>query len=395
MKKPTLYDALEQFEAIEANVAKLERLCGDVESLIPTGISFCSDPAYEDKCRAAAAILEHMPAIDGWQLKLEFFDLDEIAQIRFDLAEIMEPAAEASFENSLQEPSRQLREYRFRFNRKRRQLIRHALDDAIDQVDRLIRATRPAIEAMEPRDSIPEAALAELRTHFKEITTLMGSSMPRPDRWNEMGRHLHFGQACDFDDVEHVDWPAAKASLRKSLYGQDDPIAVNVGDLRELIASKPSGPIPTKLNWAKLTEEQFERLIFSLIACEPGYENPEWLTQTRAADKGRDLSVTRVAKDGLSGHLRARVIIQCKHWLERSISPTDVALLKEQMALWEPPRVDVLTIATSGRFTADAVAAIEKQGQADRALRIEMWPESHLEMLLAARPALIAEFGLR
>ncbi|UQR61333.1 hypothetical protein LRP30_30915 [Bradyrhizobium sp. C-145] len=159
MKKPTLYDALEQFEAIEANLAKLERLCGDVESLIPTGISFGSDPAYEDKCRAAAAILEHMPAIDGWQLKLEFFDLDEIAQIRFDLAEIMEPAAEASFENSLQEPSRQLREYRFRFNRKRRQLIRHALDDAIDQVDRLIRATRPAIEAMEPRDSIPKPHL--------------------------------------------------------------------------------------------------------------------------------------------------------------------------------------------------------------------------------------------
>ncbi|MBB4373574.1 hypothetical protein GGD63_006397 [Bradyrhizobium sp. cir1] len=175
----------------------------------------------------------------------------------------------------------------------------------------------------------------------------------------------------------------------------DDPIPVNVGDLGELIASKPSGPIPTKLNWAKLTEEESERLIFSLIAGEPGYENPEWLTQTRAADKGRDLSVTRVAKDGLSGHLRARVIIQCKHWLERSISPTDVALLKEQMALWEPPRVDVLIIATSGRFTTDAVVAIEKQGQSDRALRIEMWPESHLEMLLAARPALIAEFELR
>ncbi|MBB4370568.1 hypothetical protein GGD63_003363 [Bradyrhizobium sp. cir1] len=154
-----------------------------------------------------------MPAIDGWRLKLDFFDLDEIAQIRFDLAEMMESAAEASFEGSLQEPSRQLREYRFRFNLKRGELIRHAPDAAIDQVDRLIRATRPAIEAMEPRESIPEAALGELRTHFKEITMLMGSSIPRPDRWNEMGRHVHFGQVCDFDDIERADWPVAKASL--------------------------------------------------------------------------------------------------------------------------------------------------------------------------------------
>ena len=51
--------------------------------------------------------------------------------------------------------------------------------------------------------------------------------------------------------------------------------------------------------------------------------------------------------------------------------------------------------ATSGRFTADAVALIEKQNQSDSALRIEMWAESHLERLLASRPALIAEFSLR
>lgn len=395
MKKPTLSEALEKFEAIEANLGKLERLCDDIRELIPSGISFGTDPIYEDKCRAASAIVECMPAIDGWQLRLDFADLDAVAQTRFDLAEIMEPSAEISFESSLDDPSRQLREYRFRFNRKRRELVRQALDEAIDQVDRLIRETRPAIETMEPQDPIPEDALAELRTHYKEITTLIGSSMPRPDHWGDMARHLKFGQVGDFHDIEGVDWPAAKASLRKNLYGHDDPIPVNVGDLGELTASKPSGPIPTKLNWAKLSDEEFERLIFSLIVSEPGYENPEWLTQTRAADKGRDLSVTRVIKDGLSGHLRARVIIQCKHWQESSISPRDVALLREQMALWEPPRVDVLIIATSGRFTTDAVAAIEKQGQSDRALRIEMWPESHLEMLLAARPALIAEFGLR
>jgi hypothetical protein len=72
-----------------------------------------------------------------------------------------------------------------------------------------------------------------------------------------------------------------------------------------------------------------------------------------------------------------------------------VTTLIGQMNLWEPPRVDVHIIATSGRFTSDAVTYIEKHNQSDTALHIEMWPESHLELLLAARPSLIAEFGLR
>jgi hypothetical protein len=132
-----------------------------------------------------------------------------------------------------------------------------------------------------------------------------------------------------------------------------------------------------------------------LISSETGYENPQWLMKTNAPDKGRDLSVYRVINDSLGGTIRHRVIIQCKHWLSKSIGPSDVATLKEQMKLWEPPRVDVHVIATSGRFTTDAVSIIEKHNQSDNALRIEMWPESHLEMLLASRPAIIGQYNLR
>lgn len=117
--------------------------------------------------------------------------------------------------------------------------------------------------------------------------------------------------------------------------------------------------------------------------------------QTQAPDRGRDLSVTRVFEDALAGTYRNRVIIQCKHWQSRSVAPKDIATLKEQIPLWEPPRVDTCIIATSGRFTADAVAAIEKHNLSNNALRIEMFPESHLERLLASRPTLIAEFNLR
>jgi hypothetical protein len=65
------------------------------------------------------------------------------------------------------------------------------------------------------------------------------------------------------------------------------------------------------------------------------------------------------------------------------------------MALWEPPRVDCLVVAISGRFTTQAVHWIEKHNQSNSALKIEMWPGTHFEWLLAQRPALIAEFGLR
>lgn len=89
------------------------------------------------------------------------------------------------------------------------------------------------------------------------------------------------------------------------------------------------------------------------------------------------------------------MIIQCKHWQSKSAAPDDVTKARDAIALWEPPAVDAVIIATSGRFTSDAVDRIEKHNQADRRLKIEMWPESHLERLLAERPALVAEFRLR
>ena len=73
----------------------------------------------------------------------------------------------------------------------------------------------------------------------------------------------------------------------------------------------------------------------------------------------------------------------------------EMTKLREQMRLWEPPRGDALIVATSGRFPTDAITWAERHNQSDQAIRIELWPESHLEHLLAQRPDLIAEFGLR
>jgi hypothetical protein len=43
-----------------------------------------------------------------------------------------------------------------------------------------------------------------------------------------------------------------------------------------------------------------------------------------------------------------------------------------QVALWEPPKVHVLIMATSGRFTADAVSWIERHNDTGALPAVEM-----------------------
>ncbi len=387
--------ALEKFEAAEANLSKLESLWSEIETLIPRGIMFGTNPEYEDRCRSFAHVLTALPKIDGWKPTAEPDDLDSIAQNRMDAHELGEPGAQVIVEASIEAPARELREYRFRLNNKRRALIREALTSLIDAVDADVRTLLQKANAFEPHHQLDAEMWGDLKLHFKQIEVLLGSSVQKPARWSDMHRHMHFGYVGDLNDIEKMDWPQIKEGLRKGLYGTNEPIPVGVDDLADLVAAKPKGAIATELTWSRLGDDDFERLIFSLISSTSGYENPEWLMQTRAPDRGRDLSVWRITKDELAGTTRQRVVLQCKHWLSRSVALQDAAGVKEQMALWNNPKIDVLVIVTSARFTADAVTWIEKHNDTGAAPRIEMWPESHLERLLAARPALIAEFSLR
>jgi hypothetical protein len=391
-----LMAALRQFEATEANLVKLEKIWQEITKLIPNGIQPGNDPAYEDRCRAFRDVLDAVPMIDGWKPACCFLDLNQIALSRFDAQDLGEFSEIIRVEEEIESPGNELREYRFRFNKKRRALIQDALSELIDQIDSDIRnINRLLIPDIKMDASMEGPYWEDLCNHVDQIATLLGSSVNRPQRWNDLRRHLHSGSFSDFHDIEQTDWPDVKVGLRESLYGSDHPVHVQAKDLSDLVATRPQGTVATKLHWERLTPDEFERLVFTLISAEPGYENPGWLMQPNAPDRGRDLSVFRVIVDPLTGTIRSRVIIQCKHWLSRSVNVPDISALIGQMSLWEPPRVDVHIIATTGRFTLDAVTYIEKHNQSNNALRIEMWPESHLELLLAARPALIAEFGLR
>jgi hypothetical protein len=389
----TLDDALRQFEATEANLEKLEKLWKQISDQMPSDPAFGHPPEYDELCLAFRRVLAALPAIDGFRVEDRLYEYGEIGQMRFDALELGEIESQVSVENEIGEQGRLLREYRFRLLAKRRELVRDRMLALIDEVDSTLRESSPPASGA-AQDPAPEALLSRLRKAVAELDTLLGSSA-RPARWGDLQRHLHFGTVTDLRDIYRVDWPAAKEGLRADLYGQHDPVPIAVTDLGEVVANRPKGPVTTKLDWSVLTDEDFERLLFLLISDTPGYENPEWLQQTHAPDRGRDLSVTKVEHDPLSGVRRYRIIIQCKRWLSNSVGPADVSAARSQMELWQPPRVDGLVIATTGRFTADAVALVEQHNQADHALHIDMWPDSRLERLLAARPHLIGQFRLR
>ena len=388
--------ALRSFEAAEANLEKLERVFKELRGLVPDDICIGSEPQYEELCRVYDDVLDALPKIDGWKPESRPIDLNALAQLRLGAREVDEIDAIVEGEEVIDGPARQLADYRHRLSKKRRQLVRRALSEVIGTIDDNMRPLGVRFpDDAECASKVDDPAWEELKRHVQEIEILLGSSLPRPARWNDLRRHLHFGKVGDLLDIIKMDWPAVKAGLSAGLYDRNEPVPVDVDDLGVLAAANPKGMVSTRLKWDALSAEDFERVVFALISEAKGYKNPQWLTRTNAPDRGRDLSATRIADDQLAGVIESRVIIQCKHWLKKSVAVSDVAELREQMVMWAPPQVDVLVIATTGRFSSDAVSMIEKHNNADRALRIEMWPESHLERLLAQRPSVIADFGLR
>jgi len=389
--------ALQLFDATEGNLKKLMDLWNKIEAKMPSGPAFGSSSEYDELCFTFRQILAALPAIEGFRVEDRILEFDEVGQMRLDALEIDEIDAHVSVERAVSEQGRQLQQYRLKLYAKRRELVRERIVAVMDEIENLLRSLRAAAEGKAMNDYMTDFAESEwgqLKELVAELDILIGSSA-RPSGWSDMQRHLHFGMVTDLQDIQKRDRPAVKADLRLNLYADNEPVPMAVADLGDVVAPRPKGHVPTKLNWSSLSEEDFERLMFTLICDSPGYENPEWLQQTKASDRGRDLSVTYVDSDPLAGVRRYRVIIQCKHWLSKSVSATDVSTARDQMELWQPPRIDRLIFATSGRVTADAISLIEKHNQSDRALAIYMWPDSHLERLLAARPHVIGQFMLK
>lgn len=395
---PNLTDAIRQFDATEANLKRLEDLWVEISGLIPAGMSIDTGSPeaqqHADLCRTFEHIRKAMPKVDGYELTNELVDLDSIFMSRVEARELGEISVAISVERMVYAQGDVLQEYRFRFAAQRRALVRDALSSAIREVDTIL-ATLGERDLEDRSSPVSGAEWDRLKELVAQVDVLRGSAIPTPKRWGDLHRHLHSGLNGDLYDIIEHDWPAAKPMLEEAMYGPYDPVPVETADLSTLVKAAPTGPVVTALKWEAIDDEAFERLIYNIVADAEGYSNPQWLTYTKAPDRGRDISVQKTVDDALSGKRVHRVIIQCKHWRTKGIGVAEVTTLVNQMKSWEPPKVDELVIATSGRFSADAVDWIERHNNSREVPLITMWPDSHLESLLSARPHLIGQFQLR
>ena len=237
------------------------------------------------------------------------------------------------------------------------------------------------------------------------------SLIPLPD--SPDAEPVAYAYVCELerDDGPEYSWrpPGAKRkyTVRELLdcveTQEERPSPRRGGEFSEGRAGRPepdegqriSEPRPiVALRWEALDANAFERLLYNIVGDAANYENATWLMRTNAPDRGRDVSVYRTIPDEVAEVRRERVVVQCKHWQKDSVDPLEIAKLILQMNTWTPPEVDVLAIATSGDFTADAVLLIEQRNHKHERPRIEMWNKAHLEKILARRPALVREFKL-
>lgn len=392
----TLNDTLRKIEATEANLAKLEKIWKQLSSLLPIAPIFQYDQEqverYDLLSRHFERIRAAMPKIDGHEIQNSIIPFHDVFQNTLNIHQYGEIGDSINFEKEAREQGGHLSEYRFRLIQKRQELARLVIFDiakSIEEDIKVLKNTEP-----DERNKINHSAWDAMQKKMSSIEIIIGNAAKKPARWHDMMRHISYREVSDLRDIESLDWPSVKAGLEQALRKEYDPIPVEVEDLSVLVARKPTGNVVVELKWKELSPTDFERLIYNIVVNTDGYENTQWLTHTNAPDRGRDLSAFRVHKDLLSGVQRQRIIIACKHYTSKSVSTEDVSLLRIQVELWEPPKVDVLVIATSSRFTTDAIQLIENQNQ-KQGLRIEMWSDTTLEHLLSERPALIGEFKLR
>ncbi|NLU63565.1 restriction endonuclease [Rhodococcus sp. HNM0563] len=206
---------------------------------------------------------------------------------------------------------------------------------------------------------------------------------------------MRFGEGHDWHDVYEFDWPTIKPGIEAGSLPDTDPFPVPEFDLAQAAAGRLTGAASTALRWDQIGDETFERLLYDLLREFPEHENVTWLTRTRAPDRGRDLALDRVLRDGTGGVRHERVIVPAKHWLSKSVGMAENTANVAAVRLWQPPVVRGLLIVTSGRFSSDAVAWVDRLNESAVAPHIDLWPEGRLETLLAQRPHLVAAHGLR
>lgn len=384
---------LELFDRVAVNLDNLQHVWEEMTSYTHVSgfVINTSDPRYDELMRKFDDLAAGLPPIHGCVITVRPMPLHAAGQWRMDAIDV--PEALPGLQRELEAPGEAIAEYRHRLRKERRALVRRRADTLTTHIDSLLSdlVERHPCDASSVKD---DEDWITMEKTFRELFRLLGKDELSGTRVTDLQRHLHFGLGVDLHDIANHDWPDVKPRIERALYADREPLPVGMADLGTLAEARPAGPVPTELDFSKLDDEKFERLVFSLLTTTEGYENATWLMETRAPDRGRDLSVDRVNVDALTGATHDRVIVQCKAW-KKSISPTECVAALAPLPLWEPPPIDVLVIATTGRFSADAVAWIEKHNNEGKRPRMWPWANSTLELMLASRSDLVARFDLR
>ena len=361
--------------------------------MLPDGPSIGSTPEYDDLVRAWDDLRQGLPPINGWSINESLPDIDAIGKAYLEYDEIGEFPF-WMFEDK-EAPEKALAEYRHRLNKARRTAVRDRMQELVAMVDTLLPQTLAQAAGLEAKEKLNADSAAEIDRAITEIERLMGDTAARGGRWGDLHRHLRFGQAHDWNDIHVEDWPSVKPDIEAAMFSDVEPMPVPDIDLGTAAGQRPTGSVSTALQWDELSPDRFEHLLHDLLGTLPGYQNVQLLMKTNAADRGRDISAERVLRDG-SGSVRTeRVIVQAKHWLSRSVPPEEISSAITRIKLWEPPVIRGLIVATSGHFTPDAVAWVEKHNDGGVMPLIDLWPAPRLRTLLSERPWLAVEYGLR
>ncbi len=386
-----LRDLLEQMDRAAANLSKLERIWERASQFIPQGPSIGSHPEYDDLARSWDDLLEGLPLIDGWTIREGLPDIAALGQGYLDYAEIGEVPTVLMEE--AERPASDIAQYRHRLNRSRRRATRSRIEELIGELEGSLSVVLSDSSEMSPSDVVDTPATTVVREAIAEADRLLGDAAERTGRWSDLRRHLHFSQVHDWSDIAEFDWPSVRLDLEAAGFSEADPLPVATIDLGEEASTRPSGGVSTSRDWSSLTAEGFERLLFDLLRAFEGHENVRWLTSTRAPDRGRDLSLDRVIRTPTGAARRERVLVQAKHWLSKAVSHTEVAAVATTAEGWNPP-FDVVIVATSGRFTTEAVTWTDQRATKGTRPDVELWANSDLEAFLARHPGIAAGHGL-
>ncbi len=121
-KTVELDELLGAMDRTAANLAKLDAIWQRAQPFIPTAPSLGSYPEYDDLRRTWHDLLPGLPEIDGWTVREELPDINELGIAYLEYHEINQPVNELLEAGAA--PGRALDEYRFRLNRARRRAAR-------------------------------------------------------------------------------------------------------------------------------------------------------------------------------------------------------------------------------------------------------------------------------